>query len=540
MMSKVRLYLSTASHLKPRQIIARISRGFGRKIPLKKGYKPNPQIGRASIKRVAIFPQLDFDSAFINRFNINDILEDRIELLHHAEQITWSDSWHEALSTPLWQFNLHYCEYLLPLARAYITEGNEQCLVKGKQIIESWINNCSHDKGGVAWNPYTISLRAINWLAFYGELSECLDDDTIFLSNFNVSLANQYISLAGNLEKDLLANHYLENLKTLVILACYFDDRDTLDIVLPEFLDQVKKQILPDGMHFELSPMYHKVVLEDLMRVGQTLSLYGIQEDYAKILHIQDMCDCLYSLERNIDRTPLFNDSGDNVAKSMKGLLDCAQTHFGIIPVFKNVLPDAGYAILERSTCKGNIKLIFDAGMPGPLYAMGHAHCDTLSFECFVNGKPWIVNRGTYCYQGDQRLDYKRTLSHSTVMVNDMEQHECWGSFRIARFSRGELVECAPSHAKGSLSRSDTHDAVTRTITLQDDKLIIRDESNSTANLTSAFIFPNETNNEDDGHDIVLYSPEFGLAFPAKRIFAKDGGSGIIETEFVYPSTNNS
>ena len=176
---------------------------------------------------------------------------------------------------PLWRFNLHYHEFLLPLAKAYLDTSDDRYLDKAKTIVANWINACPCDKGGVAWDPYVISMRIVSWLAFYGELAEKLDHDANFIARLNSSLAKQYVYLSKHLEKDLLANHYLENLKALVILACYFDDAGTLDIAVPKLLEQVEEQILPDGMHFELSPMYHKIVLEDLMRVASCLEKRG-------------------------------------------------------------------------------------------------------------------------------------------------------------------------------------------------------------------------------------------------------------------------
>ena len=39
-----------------------------------------------------------------------------------------------------------------------------------------------------------------------------------------------------------------------------------------------------------------------------------------KLLNFSRCRDCLYSMERRIDGTPLFNDCGDNVAKSRDAL----------------------------------------------------------------------------------------------------------------------------------------------------------------------------------------------------------------------------
>lgn len=535
-MSKLRLYISTALHLKPSQIAYRVWRKVGGKTRVRLGHSPLPDPTAAEISRIPVMPELDFDPMFLSRFDVDSIMENRIELLHHEEAVDWRTSWHEPLSLPLWRFNLHYCEYLLPLAKAYLDTGDVCYLDKGKAIIRSWIDSCPRMRGGAAWDSYVISMRIMNWLAFYGELHADLDQDSEFVGSFNRSLAEQFIHLSQHLEKDLLANHYLENLKALVILSCYFGDERTLGLVLPKLYGQIDEQILPDGMHFELSPMYHKIVLEDLLRVAACLAMHGrAVNELVKRLRLQGMCDCLWSLERNTNRTPLFNDSGDNVAKSRDALLHCAHMRFGVNPAYHDHLPDAGYAILERGTERGVVKLIFDAGRPGPSYAMGHAHCDALSFECFIDGVPWIVNGGTYAYQDEGRLGLKSTLLHSTIKVDDMEQHECWAPFRVAGFSDARLASCDGHCAKGELVQRESGATAKRFVELGATGLLICDEVNSGHHIAEAFIFAAASPDIEGDCDLIEHSPEFGSKRVSRRIVTSKH-SGLQEIAIPYPA----
>lgn len=534
-MPKVRPYITTALHLKPSQIAYRIWRKLGGRACLRIGYVPSPKESSVEISRIPVLPELDFDLTFLSRFDVDSIIEDRIELLHHEETVDWQTSWHEPLSTPLWRFNLHYCEYLLPLAKAYLDTGSTRYLDKGKAIIKSWIDSCPRARGGVAWDPYVISMRAVNWLAFYGELCVELNQDGGLVEAFNRSLAEQFIHLSQNLEKDLLANHYLENLKALVILSCYFGDERTLDLALPKLYEQVDEQILPDGMHFELSPMYHKIVLEDLLRVACCLVAWGKDGgDIADRLRLQRMCDALWSLERNVDRTPLFNDSGDNVAKSRDAILHCAQKLLGIKPVYHSYLPDAGYAMLEHNTGNNVVKVIFDAGRPGPPYAMGHAHCDALSFECFVNGQPWIVNCGTYAYQDESRLAFKRTLAHNTIRLDGIEQHECWAPFRIAGFSIASLSHCDGNSAKGELIQRSSGAIVKRFIQLSSNSVTVRDEIASSQDAAENFAFAFGAPSIAGKYGLVSYAPEFGLKCNVLRVEITRS-EGLHEIVIPYP-----
>ncbi|BAK43911.1 heparinase II/III family protein [Eggerthella sp. YY7918] len=529
-LNAVRLRVSTALHLKPSQIAYRVWRRLGGKTPLKVGYAPRVIAKRADISRIPVLPELDYDPVFLARFDCDAILGGEMRLLHHAERIDWGTCWREPLATPLWRFNLHYCEYLLPLAKRYADTRDMRYLDAAKAIVLSWIGGNPEGGGGDGWSSYTIAMRTVNWLAFYGELRDELAADGAFTRSFNDSLAAQYRHLATHLEKDLLANHYLEDLKALVLGALFFGDEETLSLALPLLEGEVEEQILADGMHFELSPMYHKIVLEDLLRVAVALRANG-RPTVAIEERLQLMCDCLYSMERNANRTPLFNDSGDNVAKHKDALLACARRCFGVEPRYREDFPDAGYYLMERTCAGRTVKVIFDAGQPGPRYAMGHAHCDALSFECFVDGEPWIVNCGTYAYQDELRLAFKSTRSHSTVMTDGQEHSECWAPFRVARFGR-PLETCHESetfiiNAKFVNYRKTT---INRIIALKSDKICVHDRISQGA-LVSTFIYSQKPPFLTEGKiEIVNYSPDFGSILPAwqaKNRFVK--GDGFVE-----------
>ena len=438
-MPPLRLYLDTARHLKPSQVYYRIMTRLGRRRSLSWGYRPSIQ-APFPISFPEPLRQLDYDPVFIARFDADAICDDAVELLHASRYSDWKTIWHDTSNPDLWRYNLHYCEYLLPLAYAHERSRGGRYLEKAKAIVESWIEGNPRGLGGDGWQPYTIALRLVSWLEWASLEGDAIRGDEPFMARFSASVAEQYVHLATHLEKDILANHYLEDLKTIVIVSLALGDETTFSRALPLLEQQVKEQILPDGMHFELSPMYHKIVFEDLMRVAWALRRHG-RGSRAINDALPRMANCLYSLERGTNTTPLFNDSGNNVAKDGASLLACARGVFGIVPQYQPSLPDAGYYFLERDVDGHHVKVIFDAGQPGPGYAMGHVHCDALSFECYVDGEPYIANSGTFEYAaGERRRHDRSTAAHNTVMVNGHEQSECWGQFRVARRAKTELT----------------------------------------------------------------------------------------------------
>jgi uncharacterized heparinase superfamily protein len=376
---------------------------------------------------------LDYDSAFLSRFDADEICDDVVTFLHVSRRSDWDSIWNDKSNPDLWRYNLHYFEYLLPLAKAYEDTGDSRYLDKAKGIIVAWITGNAQPDGGDGWSPYTVALRLINWGEWLALTDQEAFEDEAFRMLMVASYVEQHCFLATHLEKDLLANHYLEDLKTLVVSSLVLDDSRSYRIALDLLEKQVEEQVLPDGMHFELSPLYHKIMFESLIRVAWALKEHG-KESSTINKALKRMADFLYSFERDTDTTPLFNDSGDNIAKSKSSLLATAKELLGIEPTYKSAFSDSGYYLFETETDGHTVKVIIDAGKTGPDYATGHAHCDMLSYECYVDGAPRVVNAGTYEYApGENRRYYRSTAAHNTVMVNGGEQSQCWAQFRLAR-----------------------------------------------------------------------------------------------------------
>lgn len=504
MLSKLGLYIRTMRELAPRQIGSRVRRKAGLETPLP--YVKPCKGHQGSSNRLSALPELDFDPAFLARFDCDEILAGRMELLHHAENVDWMDSWSKLHTSHLWSFNLHYHEYLLPLLWKTLEGCGTRYVKKAKAIVRSWIASCPRSAGGDAWHPYTISVRAANWLAFLAEGGDLVASDDVFMGDFNASLAEQYAYLSCHLETDLMANHYLENLKALVLMAVYFGDEPVLASALGLLEEQADEQVLTDGMHFELSPMYHKVVLEGILRAISTLGLVGVEsqklEDVAR-----RMCDAMHSMEKGADRTPLFNDSGDNVAKSYSALLACARRLLGHESVASLDLCASGYHVIERDCPVGKVKLIFDTGMPGPRCAPGHAHCDALSFELFIDGAPVVVNSGTYAYQDSLRQWFRSSAAHNGVWREGVEQSEMWGEHRMARSATARILTRTEPADSSDLSAEliDCRGGrIIRSISLNDCELCLSDSIvEGGGSLNAALHFPSIGGTP--------YAPEFGL-----------------------------
>ena len=528
MRSKLSAYWHTAKNMKPSQLLFRISKKLHLKCDL--GVQPSPY--RGQYYAVPTVPELDFDPSFLLRFPAEELMAGKVMFLNHKQILDPYDAWDDPKQSPLWNFNLHYFEFLFPLIQAYQQSENTAYLYKIKDLISGWISQNPQRKKGNGWKPYTAAVRLANWLSCFSYLERSFAEDEKFKNKLLSSIYEQFYFLATHLEKDILANHYFEDLKALVLCSLFFDDKHMLKASIQALKKQCTEQILSDGMHFELSPMYHKIILEGLIRVAAALQARGIAIlDLEEV--IKRMVYVAYSLEAGLQRLPLFNDCGSNVAKSLDALLRAGENHFQIVPVFQDYLPAAGYYIFRN----GPWTLIVDAGSPGAQYTPGHAHCDAMSFELFKNGIPVLVNCGTYAYQSDLRTFFRSTSAHNTVMVNDVEQSQCWGIFRMGKRSAVRVLNRS-QHGLTMEMRDQKNQVVRRTLLLADNQLTVSDHAKGHKLTANYHLLGNTTEtanglwtNEHAGLCRVVAEKCCFSSHPYAEEYGKLSEAGVIELE---------
>ncbi len=316
----------------------------------------------------------------------------------------------------LWTYNLTYFDCL---------HQKNMSSTDGLKLIYDFIEQDLHIKDGL--EPFPISLRGINWIKFlsYHEVKDQKIDDSLY---------SQYQILIDNLEYHLLGNHLLENGFSLLFGAYYFQD-DKLHIKAREILfKELEEQILNDGAHFELSPMYHQIMLFRVLDCINLLQnnnwkdreLLGLLKSNAEV-----MLDWLNTVTFENGNIPLLNDSANNIAPTTEQLNKYASTlQINHQPsMIKHQFKESGYRKFQSE----NYECVADIGFIGPDYIPGHAHADTFNFELYINKKPFIVDTGISTYETNQRRILERsTTSHNTVEIDNLNQSEVWGGFRVA------------------------------------------------------------------------------------------------------------
>ena len=530
MLKKAALYFNTAKYLKPVQIMYqtknRVFRSQGAWRTEHKNFK----------KEASVFlPELDEDPKYLARFHVEKLSDGEAELLHESHKIVCSteqgygkfssgsqanaevpspqgDRWNIPTASHLWNFNLHYLEFLIPLAVTFAKTKNQKYLEGWQRYVSSWMANTEAD----AFHPYTISLRVVNLLVCMEVIGDALDPD--IKSRVIDSIYNQYKYLCDHQELALLGNHYFENLKAIIICSRLFGEDEVFKNTWKDFAAQLNEQILPDGLHFERSLMYHKLILEDMLRIYRVV---GKSEREELKLFISRAATALASIELNFSRTPLFNDAGDNVAKPAGALIKAVENELNlIIKAGQREFAYAGYYRLES----GRASLLFDAGEIGPSYIPGHSHNDCLSFEMSVNGRMALVNSGTYAYQSDRRGFFRSCAAHNTVMVDDHEQNELWGEHRAGRRMRKVRARQEGNAVAGSFT-SYQGDQITRRIAEKDAGFLITDRAKRKGfhTLRQFFHFAPGIEPEWNGNKVVTDALTLAVGKGSAVIIHKDG-----------------
>ena len=343
--------------------------------------------------------------------------------------IVGPDDWNRGDWSKLWLYNAHYFDDLAASDGATRAHWH-------RELVDRWVseNPPGHGNG---WEPYPSSLRIVNWIK-WALVGNALDAAAAH------SLAVQTRFLRGRLEIHLLGNHLWANAKALVFAGAFFDGKEAaqwMDKGVALLERELEEQFLADGGHFERSPMYHSILLEDVLDLLQLRRTFP-DAFPATLTHklehmVGPMLHWLRVMTHPDGNIALFNDAAFGIAPRLAALEAYARElglAVGAVPLASiEALPESGYVRFSA----GSAVMIADVGLVGPDYLPGHAHADTLSFELSLGGQRVLVNGGTSTYEtGPLRLMQRGTGMHNTVEVDGADSSEVWSSFRVARRAR--------------------------------------------------------------------------------------------------------
>lgn len=460
-MRKLILYFHTIKYLQFSQIYFRIYRKFI-KAKVIENFKGELPLRNDRFMSVSLFDEkitTDLSATFLN----------------HTVQLNLPHDWNDESHSKLWTYNLHYFEDLL----AENAKAKHEFHIA---LLDRWLVDNPVGKGN-GWEPYTISLRISN-------IMKAWQAGLPLSKRHFISLYEQASYLSTCLEKHLKGNHLLVNLKALLFAGIILHNNRWLKIAVNGLRSEISEQTLSDGANFELTPMYHSLILVDMLDMFNLCQAYRGSADPGLVDELQacipKMLYFMSLMAHNDGGVSFFNDSVDGIAPSMSRIQAYA-TKLGFLGFSFDAsklqvvdASDSGYMIASN---KGT-KIIFDAANVGPDYIPGHAHADTLSFELSIGDERVFVNSGISKYGSDyDRLHERSTAAHNTVEVDGLNSSQVWSGFRVAKRAQvidrsairvGETAVLKASHTGyDTIYNGPIH---TRTLCLENGALTVLDE----------------------------------------------------------------
>ncbi|EHU4977154.1 alginate lyase family protein [Vibrio vulnificus] len=351
--------------------------------------------------------------------------------------------------------------HLVIVAKAYFITSDDKYYHYFKNQIISWLaeNPNGHS---VNWTcNMEVAIRVINIIIAFNLVKSKLEKDDEFKKLLKATVYYHNKHIFENLENysENRNNHYLANLMGLLVSSKFIEEKNLSKyrryqlFARLELEKEVEKQIYSDGVTYEISTSYQKLVFEILLLsliLGQSK---GNMFSNKYVSTLSKMFAFLKMIKNQDDSIPLIgdNDSGNILVfndyfnpnrTNLRSIIDLSEYYFSDKSQIKNSLTsfigvktdsntyrndkrlsyqDSGYYILKNEIFK-MIVLCGPLSMKGQ---GGHSHNDQLSFVLNINNKPIFIDPGTISYTGNKELrnHSRKTSSHNTVQVGDEEQN---------------------------------------------------------------------------------------------------------------------
>jgi hypothetical protein len=364
-------------------------------------------------------------------------------------------------------WELSRLQFLTDLGRAYFLTENNAYKDEFIAILRDWEAANPVDIG-VNWAcSMEVAIRAINiiWGMHFFRFD---DDQREFVQSIIRLLYNHANHIGQNLEiisDGANTNHLISDYLGLYFIGLMFPEFDCsqewLGIGLSGLENEILCQVMPDGPDYEGSTSYHRLVLE------MFLSAYALGARN-NVTFSQNYRDRLYNMIRfsesvtgNSGLAPLIGDNDDGYIVKLAS--DNPADHRPLIDVGLSLLGEAvpgalapteerlwylgpgsfsqtaadtksgpklfaesNYAVIR---CE-KLHLVFNAfAVPEGNFG-GHKHNDLLAFTLEIDGFPYLIDPGTFCYSSDFAM---RNLSRSTNYHNTVELDSCQQNRFLAR-----------------------------------------------------------------------------------------------------------
>lgn len=430
----------------------------------------------------------------------NATLEGRLDLLGHSGlQVGDPVDWHCDLTTgrraplahwsrldplnpemvgdskAIWELNRH--QWLVRLAQAYRLTGDERYARCATSHLTRWM--ADNPPGmGINWtSSLEAALRLMSWCWMLAllERSPALTPELVRAMRRAVAVhathVERYLSYYFSPN-----THLTGEALGLVYAGVFFPGIPRASrwskIGTRILLEELPRQILPDGVYFEQATCYQRYTVEIYLHLLMLGRRNGLALPDVVREGVERMLDFLLAIHWPNGSMPQIGDADGgrllplapraaddyrdlfSTAAALFGRADYAWAAEGLAPetlwllgpdgaaAFSALVPsppsappsrcfaDSGAVVMRSDWGSSAHQLLFDAGPLGDPVSGAHGHADLLSIQCAGFGEPRIVDPGTFSYADKPWRDHFRgTAAHSTVTVDGEGQAISAGPF---------------------------------------------------------------------------------------------------------------
>lgn len=371
-------------------------------------------------------------------------------------------------------------KHLRGLGIAYACTGDEKYAAKAWEHVSGWIatqpcpwglavEEATYFQRPGPWRLLETGLRLRQWVYAYHYFRESKSwsgvSEVLFLESVKEH-ARFLLAYPASIEINHSIMHMIGLLSAGLTFSSWGESGAWTRFAVERLEACLREQVLPDGVHAELTPHYHMVSLELFVDCAVMLRKRGLSfsDEYERVL--AGMAEFSRRMARQDGSMAPFADSYANQPPD----LNAAALYYDrpewlltdhLHEQFWTVGPDAIIRLLVRAggnasgearerregegereaavhLVEGSIglpfafpaagyyglgnaeqQMIFDAAaLGGP-----HGHADALSFELCAFGEALLVDPGTYTYvENPWRRYFKSTAAHNTVLVDGQDQ----------------------------------------------------------------------------------------------------------------------
>lgn len=402
---------------------------------------------------------LDFNAADASRFAGKKVDDATLELANnilvhkfkphkgypaydYGKDINWQ---YRPVQDQLLTTFLHRTAFWEPLGLVYRATGDEKYAKEWVAEVRDWIKKNKQgaypDDKDFAWKAFVVSFRLNHWSGFYNLFLQSASFTPAFLMEF----LNSYNGQAGYVMTHYTdkGNHRLYEALHLMYAGSTFPELAAASSWRKSGIrvlnTEIVKQVLPDGVQFELSPGYHIGTIQIFLDALQIAQLGGVGQEfprqYRNLVEKMVLAVGKYSFP---DYTyPLYGNSFLTTKEAMlknykkwaavfpqNQVIEYYATDgaSGVRPPYlSSALPNAGfYALRNGWNGKATVMQI----KAGPT-AEFHAHPDNGNFVLWVKGRNFTPDAGSFVYanvgnQENAKRDwYRSTKAHQTLTLDN-------------------------------------------------------------------------------------------------------------------------